>query len=269
MNQITKETRLKSSLRAPRIFFPVLALLTFFSKPVYCCGLCSFGFFDYYLPPVLFYCHLISLWVLCLGMFAAIKKKKVLKQNPFILSILAVLLSYIVGFASLGPLGYLFLLYGSFVFIYKNISKEERKPLTFINTFLIAGVVVLTIYGQYIRTQRTPADFILEWNGTVPSRYMIKNLAKTPGTGLPQLRYILENGESSALHRSAQVMVGIAEPEKDIPLFLDALKRARQRKDRDWVIEQLEESIIKISGIEMPNNFTVEEFEKKWQEKHK
>lgn len=267
INQIAKETGSNSFSPSPSILLIALAVLILIPKPAFSCGACAFALIDYYLPPVLFYCHLISFWVISLGIFATIKKRKIWKQNPFVMSLLAVLLSYVVGFASFGPVGYLFILYGSFVFIYKNIPKEERKPVIFINAFFIASAFALTIYGQYVRTQRSPADFILAWNGTVPSVHKIKDLAKTSNTGLPQLRYLLENGESSVLQQTARVMVGIAEPEKDIPLLLDALKRARQRKDRNWVIEQLEESIVQISGIEMPENFTVEEFEKKWKEK--
>ena len=66
---------------------------------------------------------------------------------------------------------------------------------------------------------------------------------------------------------TARVLINIAEPDKDIPLLLDALKRARQRDDKSYVIDQLEESLIKISGIGMPKNFAIEDFEKKWQEK--
>lgn len=161
--------------------------------------------FDRFFPPVWLWSAFVIVWFLTVSAVITIHKDKTLGIPSFGKALLIVLGLVVAGLMMIGPLG-VFLLLLSFPFVaWKAFcGRNERRPnkklqhtlkkITVIGLICICG---LTLYSIFIRSIRTPSEFILKWESTYASRVYLQELIHGGPESLPDLKIIVEKGNNS------------------------------------------------------------------------
>ncbi len=93
---------------------------------------------------------------------------------------------------------------------------------------------------------------------------MINRLNKNKTANIPKFRILVKNGKYESVGLAALSLAELPTAKKDIPLILDALERTRRTSI--YPTGQIEEALVKASGLDLPSGTSVEVWREKLKE---
>lgn len=234
-----------------------------------------FGLLDKKLPPIKLWTWFAIIWFIWLASintnFSG-KIKGIPSSGFAVLIVLAPILFLALAF--IGPIVVLMLLLPfPFVLAMAVFKKPESyedmrfiytlRYFMFISFICLCGLILTSIY---IRTNRTPFEFIEQWGGTVAGRRYFRELiirGRLPGhETLPDLRmFIKRSQDSSNVQAAAEVVSHFGQRDIDTPLLLEAMERCEDDDCRNSIASSLKN----LSGIDLPDNTPPEIWREKWE----
>lgn len=228
------------------------------------CSVCAYAMVERVLPLTWGWIIFSIIWFLALAASATARKEKLHCIPNFSLALLLVIILVIIGLMFMGPAPLFLLFLASIIGTLGAFFKktEDSNSLFKHDMKVIGGFVLLSLLGLgsgslYIRSTRTPSDFILGWLSTYPGRAVLSDLLKSGPEALPDLRVLVEKGEPELVAKVAERLAVIGEPQIDVPLLLNALSS----KDSSRV----ENALRRLSGLELPEGTATKIWRKEWQ----
>jgi len=243
------------------------------------CGACTTALAEQAFPPVLPWSIIGPLWFLALSASQAATRCDVPRVPGLIKATALSVAIALLGGATLGAAAPMLLIVpsalGSIAVLRRRSQSAELEPKSRSHRravailclaaclFLLATGVASTVR----QSRRADVDIILRWDGTGPMRRYEDRLSKRGAEAVSDWRELLARSENLAATVAAENLAALGDPVVDVPLMIDAVERLRAKPDTNWYAEQVEESLAKLSAIEAPNETSVDEWRRLWNEK--
>ncbi|MCP4347252.1 MAG: hypothetical protein GY795_17205 [Desulfobacterales bacterium] len=229
-----------------------LAVCIGYATPVSACNICTVAFFDYILPPVFVWQFFPIPWFIaaCIVSEGDPHLEWVPKTSVGVVIGVGTIFGNAFGF---GHSLSLLLIFPMIIFSFKTATRSGREKLgkeqsqKCIAVSVAGGITLIALLciSTLIRTDRTPAQYVLKWGIDGPGHSIIEEL-KTDPAALDEIRLIVSESNNSASGKLAVTLAERGSPDKDFPILLKALRRAKGKYYRT----DIERSLKRLTGFE-------------------
>jgi hypothetical protein len=236
---------------------------------------------DYTFPPSYYWSFIAGAWFLGQGIVSQVTNQKFPFQFMIAGSFLTVFLFYIIAAGMVGPWLMFLLLLGP---IGAVIRVLRRKPdpvsrATKISTLSLACGMSLLLIGSAAWSYKTaskmqPGDYALKWQGTTFHRNLIRNLGNEGISAAPELRRLIREGNDHTVDLAGCALANVTDNrDADMRLLIDAYRPLYEdylefEKTYGSSFGLLSETALeRMSGIDMPEKSSPEEWEHAWSRK--
>jgi hypothetical protein len=231
------------------------ALLLSLPSGVAACGVCTYAVMWNAMPPVVSWCIVGSVWFVALSWVKWATDVPLKWISGPIASVILVLVAWMGGMMVIGPfLSLAFLpccIVGSLAVLMAPAEdpdrRRSRRLVMMVGAVAVPVLLISSAVATYRAAQMSPADIIVMWNGTSLERSLMSRLKKDEPASAGEYRKVVAAGPSYPASQAVGRLGEIGDAATDIPLLLDAMKRAEACKEM-YLKPSMEEEIRKAVG---------------------
>ena len=204
---------------------------------VLACVMCMFNQFDYFLPPIHFWCMWSVSWFLSMAILSTNTGQHFIFQPSAPIALVIVFLAYTLLFFVLGPITMLALVLVPVLGVFQTVVPIIKKPsmprarkgvliIAIVHVFgFLLGNTLMT-YTLNARTEAYHGKKIVEWSGGHPSNLVFRRLRNTEPGSIEAYRYIVQHGSGPMVSEAAERLGSIGDPTLDVDILHIAGGRA-------------------------------------------
>lgn len=257
----------------PKASLIVLSLLfLLLTEPVLGCSMCMFAIADYAFPPSFYWAGIAGVWYIGQGAISEFGNQKTIFQLKLLGSILLVLALAFIAMAFVGPWVMFFLFLGPAPAFFTSLMKpsSHARRLTVVLGATFAGLLLVSsVFAFYRSSQMTKSDYILRWTGTSLHRQLIREMKNEGPASLPVLRQLLREGDSHTVYLASNALGEISDDQDaDMRLLIEKYRSVyAEKSSSDWSFGFWGMALRSLSGLELPDGASPDEWEQAWSAK--
>ncbi len=233
------------------------------------CGLCMWALCWTIMPAVIPWSILSAGWFLINSSAATFGRFTSFTAPNLIIALGLVVAGYVVGMVGFGPVTILpfgMLALASFAASWMQTGQGEERRWCLWVVRCMGFVVVALFFTTGVIEQRKfngmdEADKFLKWSGTAVGHTLLYQWKQNEPASLPYYRKVVARGDSWGAATAAQRIGEIGSATEDVPLMIGAM--GRMDGDPIWR-EDVEEAVERLSGVDMPKNTSVADWQQAW-----
>jgi len=232
------------------------------------CSMCVTASADKILPPVETWALWLTILFLLISLIGSITGERLSGIPSFLRAFIVVSVLLLAGAGFLGIWFMVVLALPLMIFctgvLRTHLRSQERRfhvlkvSLAFVVIAVFIGLGGLT---AHVHLTRTPAEYAIKWAHTAPGRLTMEALKGEGRSALPQFRRIAAEIEPRRSGVASDVIARYGDPERDVPLLIDVLRRdgGESLASRD-----IEAALTRLTGLTLPPGSNYVQWSNAW-----